>query len=520
MKNKLLISIYSVIIYSFLICSIALCQNEPIIIKSKKPPKTGGVIKPEETPLIRTPTIKSIPKTRTTPEDTTPVETPTTETPLAKDALSTGTTPETNKEMLSNEPIKSEPTENGNTPSADAPAVETFMTEPVIENTKPSTDESKKDSESAVIAVEDPINKSDIKENKTVEEVNANLEVSSDTNKTTETKTLEAIEKSTESLKTDSEALPATIEKSTDSLKSPEKEAAATVDKSTDSVKTEVDEASITVEKSAESANTFSIEIKNIELEEKMPLDVEIPAKEVLGTIYDTKSRLNDPILQPDKLHNEYGTYMEKSYIRKDLIAAATYPYPPENYIYIYELDDPAHYKNWQFQIVNSKGKQVIASSGRSIPPKKFIWDGYDSTGKWKVKLGEHYSLVFKAADKKLKETIFLEEAFVADSYIIDTGPKVIIRFTTISIFDEQGLQLTSSGKKKLQKICYKMKSTEHSDGYIDIRSNNKPLAKLQIEKVTKFLKENRFNFNNVTSSITSAFRDEDHFEIVLTKKL
>lgn len=263
---------------------------------------------------------------------------------------------------------------------------------------------------------------------------------------------------------------------------------------------------------------TFSSEVEKLKVKERMSFGLKLPEQEVAESMLDAVSGKDDPVLMYDKLSTQRSVFHEKSLVKGSFIEAGLLKNPPVNYIYIYEVPKPERFKEWQVEIFNSKGEQIWTAGAKSKPTGKLMWDGYDTEGKWRAFLGEQYSFVLKAKEKKTNELVFVEEPFMVDSYIHKTDKNLDVRFSLTDIFDNNALNISDEGKQILQKIFYVMKSSSFKKGTMTLKSDNPSLAKVQMDRIKAFARDNRVNLNDVKTSVTSASRSINHGEIILTK--
>ncbi len=110
-------------------------------------------------------------------------------------------------------------------------------------------------------------------------------------------------------------------------------------------------------------------------------------------------------------------------------------PYTPRPWLAAYHAGPVARFTNdldgvesWHLLVVDSRGREAVAFSGKGNPPGEIPWDGLDGTGD-PVAPGLTYSFVLETYDKAGNKRHFTGDGFEIDAYRLegDLGPRFLV---------------------------------------------------------------------------------------------
>jgi hypothetical protein len=92
--------------------------------------------------------------------------------------------------------------------------------------------------------------------------------------------------------------------------------------------------------------------------------------------------------------------------------------------------------ERWTLSIADSRGRDVIAFSGKGEPPKTIEWNGIDAGGE-PVPPGLTYSYSVEASDRAGNTRNFVGDGFNVPPYMFGDGSEVALMFSVASLREE-----------------------------------------------------------------------------------
>ncbi|MFH1282199.1 MAG: hypothetical protein ABII27_00865 [bacterium] len=270
--------------------------------------------------------------------------------------------------------------------------------------------------------------------------------------------------------------------------------------------------------KTAEMIKTFSVDVEHVNVEEKMTFEVDNPENDIIHKVLNLETSAKSKNLDISHLRAKHYLNKELSSVKVSYLEAGFNEEPTEDYVYKYMVDEPLQYEGWELNIINSRGEDVWISGGSAHPPNIIVWNGYNEQGEWIAHIGDNYTMILKARDKKTNKINIIEKPFTISSYIINTNDYIIINILTKTIFDDNGLDMTDKGKKILDKICFKIKTAQYQRGNIGLKTTNASLANVQMKKIMSYAEGVKVNIKKFDTKITEISQIPDNFEILLKK--
>jgi hypothetical protein len=92
--------------------------------------------------------------------------------------------------------------------------------------------------------------------------------------------------------------------------------------------------------------------------------------------------------------------------------------------------------ESWKLAVADSRGREVIAFTGKGKPPKQIEWDGLDASGK-PVAPGLVYSFSVEASDKAGNTRNFVGEGFEVPAYIVNAKGSAALMFSAETLRED-----------------------------------------------------------------------------------
>jgi hypothetical protein len=95
--------------------------------------------------------------------------------------------------------------------------------------------------------------------------------------------------------------------------------------------------------------------------------------------------------------------------------------------------------EHWKLAVADSRGREVIAFSGKGKPPKQIEWNGLDAGGN-PVAPGLVYSFSVEASDKAGNTRNFVGDGFEVPPYVVETTESAALMFSAETLREDATL--------------------------------------------------------------------------------